>query len=163
MKRYLIILLSVSLLFSFAGCVAGNKESTDFYYLRSAVEFSKEDGLLSAETRNKGTYTAEELLTVYLKGPNSDKLISPFPSGCRLVRCIQDSTTITIVLSNELSTLVGYDLTLACACLTLTARSIYPEYTVKIRAESALLDGMTEITMAPEDLLLIDNTPRKEK
>ena len=110
------------------------------------------------ETRSKGAHHAEELLTLYLKGPNSDRLVSPFPTGCRLVECTVKNEKVTIVLSNELANLTGYDLTLACACLTLTASSLYPECAVQIRAESELLDGMTDITMTSEDLLLIDNT-----
>lgn len=158
MKRCTIIILLISLLAALCSCSSQGSSTTDFYYLTAAVQYDSEDGVITAEKRSKNESDALVLLTEYLKGPASKQLISPFPDGCRLLSCDQNENVLQITVSNEFATLTGYDLTLACACLTLTARSVFPVTTVEIRAESELLDGKSVITMNPEDLLLIDSS-----
>lgn len=164
-KKFISILLSLLCLVAFSSCT-GYKNSpsninVNFYYLRSSTEYNTENGLVFAEKRSVAEFSSDEdwvkFINLYLRGSIADDYISPFPEGTTLQRHSINENTITVFLSNQISQLEGYDLTLACACLTKTIMESRPVHAVEIRAEGGKMGDHISITMTEESLLLLDN------
>lgn len=164
-KKFISTLLSLLCLVVFSSCsVYKNSPSNtevNFYYLRNSTEYNAEDGLLNAESRSVSEYSSDEdwmnIINLYLKGPIDNNYISPFPAGTTLQRYSINNNAITVFLSNQISQLEGYDLTLACACLTKTIMESKSFHAVEIRAEGGKMGDFISITMTEESLLLLDN------
>lgn len=164
-KKLLSFLLSLICLVALSSCSGYNNGPSNmkanFYYLRSSTEYNAEDGLIYAENRSVAEYSSDEdwtkFINMYLNGPIDDNYISPFPEGTTLQRYSINDNTITVFLSNQISQLEGYDLTLACACLTKTIMAAKPVHAVEIRAEGGKMGDFISFTMTEESLLLFDN------
>ena len=121
MKRLLAILLSLLWL---TGCGAAQPgtEGTPvvFYYETRGVEPLTADTAVSSETRNLSALSLQELLDIYLNGPQSEELVSPFPSGTKVLDIIPGEDDLTLVMSGEYFTLVGVELSVANCCLAST-------------------------------------------
>lgn len=169
-KKSISFLLILLCLVTFSSCHAyknGQSNITaNFYYLRSSTEYNAADGLILGEKRNVTEYTSDEewiqFINLYLKGPIGDNYSSPFPEGTTLQRHSVSENTMTVFLSNEISQLEGYDLTLACACLTKTIMESKPVYAVEIRAEGGKMGDFISITITEDSLLLLDNYSQSE-
>ena len=165
MKRIILFLLVLLSITTFTSCSAYNsrlsKSNIDFYYLRSSVIYNEEDGMICAEKRSVVESPSDdawtELINLYLKGPDDDKYISPFPVGTELKQYSVDGETLTVILNNQISQLKGYDLTLACACLAKTILEIKPVHAVEIRAEGGRMGDFISVTMTEDNLLMLDN------
>ena len=102
MKRYYLILLALSLaLFS---CVCVRQETVpennfSFYYLAEKINFQQDNGFIRKEMRNITGLDAEQMLALYLKGPQSQSLVSPFPNGVTLVEFSSDGSNAVVMLS----------------------------------------------------------------
>ena len=123
MKRYYLILLALSLALLSCGCVRKktvSEESFSFYYLSDKIEFQQDDGFIGKEMRNVTGLDAAQMLELYLKGPQSQTLISPFPNGVTLVDFNSKGNNAVVKLSAEFAQLSEFRLASACACLTLT-------------------------------------------
>lgn len=160
MKRYYLILLALSLALFSCGCVRQETvpdENFSFYYLSEKIDFQQDDGFIGKEMRNVTGLGAEQMLTLYLKGPQSQSLISPFPNGVTLVEFASNGSNAVVKLSSEFAQLSEFRLSSACACLTLTLCDFTGVSTVTIQAENSLLDGKPTITMQKDQILLVDN------
>ena len=159
MKRYYLILLALSLALLSCGCVREktvSEESFSFYYLSDKIEFQQDDGFIGKEMRNVTGLDAAQMLELYLKGPQSQTLISPFPNGVTLVDFNSKGNNAVVKLSAEFAQLSEFRLASACACLTLTLCDFFGVSTVTIQAEDSLLDGKPAITMQKDQILLVD-------
>lgn len=160
MKRVLCIILVVLLLLPLVACShqkADIQDPVNFYYRKkdpanSDAAISKERGEAQGH-REDYSY----LIGQYLKGPTDEILQRTFPSGISVVDLKIDGKTATLVLSDFFSTLSGLDLTLACACLTLTVCELTGTEQLTIRTQSTLLDGNKTVIMAVEDIVLLDD------
>lgn len=162
MKRMLCILLTAAMLLGICGCTGPNediKEPVSFYYCREVdkVTYGASDGVVVREIREgSGMEDPAEILSLYLKGPQSDGLNRTFPKGVTLVSFTAEDKTAVIVLSDFFSALTGMDLTLACACLTLTVCELTGAEGITVTTETTLLDGNRSISMTTADILLLD-------
>ena len=166
MKRVISILLIFVLAFSLAACVYEEEpelvDPVNFYYLRvqdpENLYHGTADSVVLAEQRE--AFGVRDFLTVllerYLSGPTSEGLVSPFPAGTKLKAWELSGNMLTLTLSNEIAQLSGMDLTLACACLTVTCLELTDAEAVQIRAESATFGSKASITMTRNDLVLLD-------
>lgn len=164
MKRFLSLTLALGLL-CLAGCrqEAPESQGTAFYYCVAQREYTTGSTALSAEYRSGVPRDAlTEALDLYLAGPVSSELRSPFPEGLKMVGAYQEGSTVYLTLSPELTDLTGLELTLACGCLTLTTLALTGAEQVQIRAVSGLLDGQRAITMDKNTLLLLDTATEGE-
>lgn len=168
MKRITSIVLALLMLLPLCACERNEKEElkdpVTFCYLRvqnpEALHHSSAGSVIATEKR-EGTGIQEDLtalLQLYLNGPASEELYSPFPRGTKLVSWERSDSTLTVILTNEFATLTGMDLTLACASLTMTCLSLTDAKSVQIQAESENLDGKTSIIMNRNDLVLTDGS-----
>lgn len=156
--RLLILLLGIALL---CGCTGRlGSDGMQFYYLCSEVEYNSPSGVITPVTANGVDRSAplDQILEQYLSGPDNDGLLSPFPEETKLLSVEQKDDTIYLVFNARLGSLTGMDLTLACACLTMTCLDLTDAANVSIRAEGAMLDGAQQITMNADSLVLLDST-----
>ena len=153
MKRFAVIFLCISLLFSLCAC--GKPEEIRFYYARKEVLYGVDDGVIAPEIRDATGYENDlaYLLMLYLEGPHSQELASPFPRGTTLSQLEIQDQQITLVLSEAFSQLQGLDYTIACTCIAYTCFSIYACESVTIRSTPA---GSPSITLTANSIALVD-------
>ena len=162
MKKLLCIALTLSLLLSLAACGArGKEESARFYYLREPDNYlyGSADGVVTFEERDAAGHSGDMkyLLTLYLQGPLTEGLESPFPNGCKLVDLVRGGADVTVTLDSNFATLKGMDLTLACVCLARTCFSLVNAQSVRILAQSPRGDILIDETITIDSLILEDS------
>ena len=161
-KRTICLLLLTTLLFSLFGCNRNNQNDTpnavNFYYKTSNVVYHDESGFIDAEKRSiqQAELELAAILNLYLNGPESTAFVSPFPQNTVVRNITHKNGIISITLSNEFSMLHSFELSVACACLTLTVQQFVDTNLVQISADGADLDGNRYITMNTDSLVLYD-------
>ena len=162
MKRKLSILLSLCLILTLCGCLAqtqANKEGcVEFFYPRQTASIAEHPsgGVLVGETRDVGEKQGdlEALLALYLRGPQSSPLRSPFPSGCHVESLNFEEGTLHVTLDESLAKLEGMDLTVACACLAKTCLALTDAEAVHIACDSSDSASSVNLTFRQDSLLL---------
>lgn len=170
MKKLLCLFLIFACFLGAAGCQKPQQAPPDqpvhFFYLRSGqYPFGNTNSVITHEVRSGAglVHDSQLLLSAYLQGPKSEGLKNPFPQGVRLLELTLNKTTVYITLSDEFASLAGLELTLACACLTKTATQLLSAERVIMKAETLPLAGKAQITMTPENLLLLDDSATSAK
>ena len=160
MKHFVSILLAFSLVFCLLGCAkdAPPRKPVNFYYPATETVYDGEAEILHPEVRESANFDEDitGLLNLYLQGPVSESLRSPFPDRVTVTRYAATSNTAILVLSNEFAQLVGIDLTLACACISRTLLDLTGLDRVQIYATDALLDGQASLTLERDDIHYMD-------
>lgn len=161
MKRYLSLILLLCMCFSFVGCQNKSEElkvPANFYYLKQEFSYGVEDAVIAPEIRESVHIrdNLSALLKEYLHGPKDNALTRAVPTRVSIVEVYKENRTVTLVLSPEFSRLSGIDLTLACACLSMTVMDYADADTVEIMVPDELLGDSERIKMTREDLLLLD-------
>lgn len=167
MKKLLAWILIVSLLFTLAACGAKTEERVNpisFYYKNRDVSYNSEFGVIyplpvDLDDRN---IAISELISRYLEGPDEEFLECPFPPGTILSECTWIDGLLTIILTDEFSTLNTLDLTIAMACLTMTMSQIEGVDAVIVDTVGGNLSFRRE-PMTPEDFVfLVQNDDASE-
>ena len=166
MRKAFCLILSLLLLLNLMGCNANDEEiqtPVSFYYRTAQVDFNAECGLFGIEIREGQPYTEDlqGLLSVYLAGPESEDLKSPFPQNVSICGLTSSDNQVQIILSSEFSQLSGHSLTIACACLSKTIMDCTKCGSVLISAQDSLLDGSESVFMSQENLLLLDRASQE--
>lgn len=161
MKRLVSLVLAVLLLLTFSGCVRNSdnyKAPANFYYQNTSVKFFEADSVIAHEIRETVNYDGDivAILNTYLKGPVSDKLLSPFPAGLQVVTTQRINDYIVITLSKEFSSLSGLDLTIACSCICATIMELTGCEIIEFKSEEPLPDNLTTLVFTYDDLYFID-------
>lgn len=127
-----------------------------FYYVRNEIDFQADNSVIVSEVREISDRSDDlpYLLSLYLQGPQSDTLRSPFPENLTLVQVQRQDVYLEVVVSHRLSNLTGMELTLACSCLAKTCMALSGAQEVRISAQEQLLDGASYITITADSLLL---------
>ena len=164
MKRMTSILLILALLPALVGCspkAEPPQSPVTFYYPADDTIYDGKTAVIHQEIRDAAGYEEdiEGLLNLYLKGPASESLRSPFPRQVKVTRYSTNSNTINLVLSSEFAQLSGIDLTLACACLANTLFELTQLERVQFFATDSQLDGQDSITLDRNDIYLADTLP----
>lgn len=160
MKRTICVLLCLTLFAALLGCRSENgklRQPVNFYYRNSETTYGGIDGLISAQASEGADFEdVTALLNQYLKGPSSNAYQATFPASTKLLSLTVQEDTAYLNMNDALSRLSGIDLTVACACITLTVAELTGVTTVTIRASNADLDGAAVITMNVNALILQD-------
>jgi len=161
MKKVTAMILCLFLCCTICSCNMSSDQSStavSFYYTTDIIHYKTNSNVIEKEIFDAGAQRSdlEYLLTTYLSGPTNDKMISPFPPAVKLSQATVKDNTVNIVLSNEFAMLAGHELTIACACLTLTALNITQAESVLISADSALLNNTEFISMDGSCIYLVD-------
>lgn len=160
MRKLLCLLLAFALIFPLAGCQVEDPKVT-FYYVRQRDSFvyGIADGVITSENRDCAGHMSDVryVLTLYLQGPTTEGLRSPFPSGCSLVSIESDQNRLDVTLSGPLGALDGIDKTLACVCLAKTCFALTNSQTLRVyhRTEDGTVKLLQSISA---DDLLLENT-----
>lgn len=167
MRKWIAFILAAALCLGLWGCSKQSQYESpvQFYYCAQELSYTVGSAAIRHETREgAGMGSLEQVLGIYLAGPESEGLRSPFPAGVKLVEVRQEADTLYVTLSAGLARLSGLELVIACGCITMTCLSLTDAETVSIQAENALLNNQQAIVMDADSLLLLDDSiPREEK
>ncbi len=165
-NRIIASLLIICILLTLCACTTKKRieKPANFYYLSPDIAYHRPDGMITSETREIAGIenNLHTILANYLQGPLAEDYISPFPKDVYVVNITQNTEILSITLSDQFASLTGYDLSLACACITLTVQEMVNTQLVQISAQSKLLDGAERITMNKDSLIVFDNPETTE-
>lgn len=159
MKKILCLIISCILLLGIVGCTQNSKNievPVLFYYRTSYDDYASTRKVLTPEIRESAPYSGDiiGLLSLYLQGPESSTILNPFPNSTTVLDFELSQNAATITLSSHFSRLSGMDLSIACACLSMTVM----EYTgcdqVTIIAANSTLGPDGSVVICRNDLLL---------
>jgi hypothetical protein len=152
MKQWISLILCLVILLSFSGCET--ESNVLFFYPRAEIQYGVADGVVAAEARDLADKKEdlEYLLKLYLEGPVSQELKSPFPFGTGLESVVMEDKHITLVLSETFSTLENLEYTIACACVASTCFSLTDAESVSISS------GMTALILTRDNYSLWDRS-----
>ena len=172
MKRLIAITMLILTVLTMTACTRDTKPvyPVAYHYLRAPSDagnifHGSSDSVIAPEIREGGSYREdlEHLLDIYLLGPLDHSYRSPFPVGTALKSISLDGHHASVVLSRHFANYHGIDLTLACACLTMTVMDLTGAEAVTISVEGFQLDGKASITMDRSNMILTDAaTPESE-
>ena len=172
MKRVIVILLSLAVLLSLWSCTAQKAPEEDtilFYYERDTGDpdrylYGTADGVIAPEERDLAGHGDDLwfLLTLYLKGPNSDGLVSPFPMNTALVDVFWEDTALTVTVSGSFSSLSDMEMTLAAASLSATCFGLTDAEAVNFTVTPVADERSYSLTLTRDDLILTDNAASAE-
>ena len=106
-----------------------------FFYRTAETDYSRPDGLISAEVRDLGEkrYTDSELFDLYFQGPLSSNLMPLFPKGTRLISVSRAGTQFFVYLQQTGDPPSAVDQSIATACI---AKTVFREGGVPQRRRS---------------------------
>lgn len=167
MKRLISMFLIVALCFCFPACsqeAAKIQTPVNFYFRRAELTFGGDTGVICAQQAESEGHEDDLswLLRSYFETVPDEGLTSPFPIGTTLISITIDERNADVILSDILGLKQGMDLTIACACITMTVLDLTDVETVTIRTHGAKLGGAEQIVMDRSCLLLIDNSAEEE-
>lgn len=158
MKRFLCTVLVFLSLLPLFGCKDRDSHPVNFYYCEETISYDDGDAIIRAEQRKLSVPSndIDKIVNLYLEGPKSTTLVSPFPAGTKLVNFSSGKQSLEIILSDEIASLTGVELTIACGCLASTVIALSQAETVVIRAETAQLGPQGYIELNAQSLQLIN-------
>ena len=160
MKRLICIFF---LLLFLAGC-QGQKDNVqvpaNFYYVQSEITLDGATNAVLSEVRECCDCGGDlkSMVGLYLSGPLSPELRSPFPAGTQVLEISQEESTIYLKLNAAYAELKGYNLTSANYCLAKTLLEYTGASTLQIDAENEELIITYSAQFHLEDFLISDTT-----
>jgi len=162
MKRSIALILLICILL-LCGC---NPSAPSFqqpvsFYCLSSEELAPNSSVFAVQTAEGAAFSndAAAMLNAYFRIQGTEDTRSPFPYGLQTKEVTVSDNEVTLTVSRQLGSLEGIDLTLACACITLTLCEYLNVHSVTIFAENTTLGGKASITMTKDSLFLRDTTP----
>ena len=164
MKRIISVLLLLTLALTFVSCK--NKQDDIetpvlFYYCTQSAHKDSKMPVFEAEIRDATSFDGDllSILNLYFKGPATDELATPFPSGTHVLSVIREDTDIVLTISSSFGELTGLDLSIACAAVSMTIIELTQCESVIICAQDMLLDGAEQIVISANMLYMDDIIP----
>ena len=165
MKKCISFLLCLCLLASFWGCAPRTEAPqvpVRFYYPRTVdtIQYTASGGAFTYEDRESAGYTDNlpYLLNLYFRGPADSTLRNPFPTATSVTELKVYGNYAFLTVSDSFAQLTGMDLTVACACLTLTVTELTGAETLCLSTNSQLLDNHERLLLQAKDFLFMDDT-----
>lgn len=136
-----------------------------FYYPKKSLQNIDSNAELFYAVENReitdNTKNLRYLLSLYFQGPLGSNQTSPFPADTHVVTLEQHAGQLYIQLNHEFGRLNGIDLTLACACISLTCFDLTDANRVTIITPASEDYPAIEITLSRDDLTLLDTVTGK--
>ena len=161
MKQVLCLLCMIALCICLFGCNnASNefKEPVDVFFCASTVVYNSKNGVFAREVRDFSGWNENihGFLNEYITSSTNGKCTSPFPVGAWILRYEQKDTTANLVLNVHFSKLAPNELTLACACISMTLFGLTDVETVNLKIDGSY--SRTTLTMTRTNLCLTNAT-----
>ncbi len=145
------------------GCASAEADDTlHFYYPRVEYTQNATDSVITTENReNVGFSSTADILNTYMKGPTDPLLRNPFPADLQILSVYIMADTVYITVSDNLGTLTGTDLVLACTALGQTTAEITGVQVAQICCETVKLDGVKYFTVSSDTVYYLDSVPEE--
>ena len=159
MKKIISVFLCILALFCMTGCKKTESyvQPVTFYYFHNDFSYDAHASAIQGEIREGAEMDSlEQTLTLYLQGPESEALSSPFPTGMVLISAVQEADTLLLTFTRQLGNLSGLDLTIACCCIARTCLELTDAVNITIQAQDALIGGERSLTFHADNILLLD-------
>ena len=152
MKKCLSLILVLVLMLGLIGCK--KQQTFSFYYPRTEILYGVNDGVIAPEERKVEVSdpSLDFLLKLYLEGPVSQDLRTPFPKGTALTGLKFQEDSIYVLLSPSFNLLEDLNYVIACACIASTCFALTGANSVTVAT------GQTEMTLTREALYQSDYT-----
>lgn len=161
MNRNTLFCLLLTLTLLFMGCTQNEpvqESAVTFYYLSETIAFGTADGVIAEEQRPDENMDISAALELYLQGPLSTGLQSPFPVGLSLADVQFDGEHLCVTLSDDIIKLTDMELTLACSCLAKTCFGLGEYKEVRIFADGTTINGANYLSFRSDSVLLSDES-----
>ena len=133
------------------------QKPVSFYYISAEPEYGSETGYICPEARETaGILSEQEILSVYLAGPISEELISPFPEGSTILQLYNAGSITNISLSPHFKELKGIKLITAGGCFAKTVMELTGCDTVIFTVEGGFEDISGPLTFRKNDMIFSD-------
>lgn len=160
MKYLKVIVLILCALTVFSGCALGpqsQQQTANFYYLCKEPVYGTEDGYIRAEPREtEGMLSEQEILSIYLTGPISEDLVSPFPEGSTILQYENNGSIIDVTVSPHFRELKGIQLVAAGGCLAKTAMALTDCDTVILSVKGGFENMSGPLTFHKNNMIFSD-------
>ena len=166
MKKCSFLLLCALLISMLSGCKTEETfvSPITFYYPTSDIQYESDSLTIQPETREGCELLSfPEQMQAFLQGPIHSEYIQPFPDGLSLIHALLEESRIYLTFSQELSTLSGLELTIACCCIAKTTMELSSATEVHISASSGLLNGEKTLIFTLENMLFLDEMIDSDK
>ena len=159
--RIVAILLCALMIFSLFGCAPKEKFNTPvaFYYCLQNINHSNEKRVFDKEIHEGKEFTNDlvGLLNIYLKGPSSVSLYSPFPIKGQILGSKQEGNVLTLYLSEQFDRLPIDKLSLSIACLAQTVFEYASALILVLIPSGSFVDGTTYKTITADSFIYTDS------
>lgn len=162
MKKPFCLLIALVMLLSLCSCRKHDDPPSDpirYYYRTRDIQYGTDEDVFAYEIRDRFGHEEdyEYLVKDYLKGPQTEKCISPFPAGTNLVQLDLVKDKVIVVLSSHISLIKGAELTVACSCLARTLHELTGMKVVQISSDGDLMDGKPYVIIKKDDFATKDD------
>ena len=135
MKKTLIFILIVSLMVCLGGCSEADSDLAkpiNVYYCRKNIDYQTEMGVFAVKILDFRDWDGRMLafMNFYLSGQVDENMTSPFPAGASINAIEYRKDSLKIQLNPLFSRLSACELTIACACISLTLFELTSAYSV---------------------------------
>ena len=159
MKRIIVFILLIAMTVCICGC--GNRGSemikpVNVYYCRETVDHSSDLGIFAPIQLDIGEWDGRMLafINFYISAPVRDGLRSPFPTGAGITSIEYLDNALRVQLNPLFARLSTGELTVACACISLTLFELTNANSVRFNHHGATND--TVAVMTRDNLLFKD-------
>ena len=157
MKRTILLIIIMAVFL--AGCsnhVSFNKPVT-FYYLHADFQFGSDDSLFGTEMIESQGFELIQILNLYLSGPVSETLKSPFPDKVQVLSLELNDGVMQLIMNDRFEELNGIGLSVANACLFKTCVSLTGIWELQIQSASHPSDSRVVTILHEEDFVTYDH------
>ena len=164
MKRFTLILLTITLIFGCFGCRKNDvqlQKPAKFYYRNEEINYGTEDGLIDyelQETSHIGT-DLYQLILQYQKGPLSETLVNPLPQDVNITAVENYGGVITVSTDTSFQQLSGIDRSIACACISMTLLDYTEAKYIKFYIVDDFMGEKESLIFSRKDMQLLDSLP----
>lgn len=135
MKKLFIVPIAIALIIFLVGCNATQpvmKNPVNVYYCREKVDYNSDMGAFASKQLDFGNWEDRILpfLNFYISAPVGEGMISPFPAGAGINGIEYQDSLLNVQLNLQFSGLSASELSVACACISLTLFELTDAYSI---------------------------------
>ena len=161
MRRTLCAIVTLTILFCLMGCTRQEitfEKPVEVFFCQKDIAYNTDNGVIVSETWEYSNWEEKprDFLNFYLSGTQDPDLTSPFPLGGWIIKLEQTDNLANLLVNTVFSRLSPSELTLCCACLSMTVMELMDVDTVNIQIDGTGQE-VPAITMTRDNLSFADN------